>query len=216
MLNRLRIFVFVAILAVLYSCDRERVRQIPISAFFKNPEKSFFRLSPDGKFVSYLKPYKGRQNLFIQSLADGKERMATSFTDYSVRDYAWTYNDQIAMSQDDIAADEFKMFALDVPTLKIREILSLSKGRIFFLGNPTSQERDIVTIRMNKRDPANFDIYKLNVKTGELKTYLVNPGNITEWFPDDDGKIRLVKASDGVDETILYRANENVPFKPII
>ena len=77
-------------------------------------------------------------------------------------------------------------------------------------------EPDVVTIRMNKRDPANFDIYKLNIKTGDLTTYLVNPGNITEWFPDDDGKIRLVKASDGVDETILYRPDDNAPFKPII
>ena len=77
-------------------------------------------------------------------------------------------------------------------------------------------EPDVVTISMNKRDPANLDIYKLNVKTAELKPYLINPGNITEWFPDDDGKIRLVKSSDGVDETILYRANDNMPFKPII
>jgi dipeptidyl aminopeptidase/acylaminoacyl peptidase len=192
------------------------VRQIPISDFFKNAERSFFRLSPDGKYVSYLKPYKGRQNLFIQSLADGKEQMVTSFADYSVSNYSWTYNNEIVLSQDIISLDEFKMFALDVPTLKLREVISLNNGRIFLLGNPNKQEPDVITIRMNKRDPANFDIYKLNIKTGELKTYLVNPGNITEWFPDDDGKIRLVKASDGVDETILYRPNDNTPFRPII
>jgi dipeptidyl aminopeptidase/acylaminoacyl peptidase len=215
MLNRLRILFFIVVVA-LYSCNGNKVRQIPVNDFFKISEKSFFRISPDGKYVSYLKPYKGRQNLFIQTLADGKERMATAFTDYSVRDYAWTYNDQIAVSQDIISIDEYKMFALDASTLKIREILSLDKGRIFLLNNYNKQEPDVVTIRMNKRDPANFDIYKLNIKTGELKPYLVNPGNITEWFPDDDGKIRLVKASDGVDETILYRADDKGSFKPII
>ncbi len=198
------------------SCNQEQVRQIPISDFFKNPEKSFFRLSPDGKYISYLKPYKGRQNLFIQSLADGKEQMATSFADYSVGNYSWTYSNQIALIQDVISLDEFKLFALDVPTMKLRSVLTLDKGRIRILNNRNKGEPDVITISMNKRDPTNFDIYKVNIRTGELKPYLINPGNITEWFPDDDGKIRLVKSSDGVDETILYRPNDDAPFKPII
>ncbi|HTD98692.1 MAG TPA: prolyl oligopeptidase family serine peptidase [Mucilaginibacter sp.] len=217
MLNRLRVLLFVFVTSVLYSCKQDQVRQIPISDFFKNAQESFFRISPDGKYVSYLKSYQGRQNLFIKSLADGKERMATSFTDYSVRDYSWTYSGQIVLSQDIISNDEFKMYALDVSTLKIRDILSLEKGGVIrLLNNRNKQEPDVITIGMNKRDPANFDIYKLNIKTSELKPYLVNPGNITEWFPDDDGKIRLAKTSDGVDETILYRKDDNAPFKPII
>lgn len=216
MLNQVKFLFFFLITTVLFSCTSEEVRQIPISDFFKNPDKIFFRLSPDGKYVSYLKPYKGRQNLFIKSLTDGQERMATSFDDYSVSNYSWTYDNQIVVGQDVISLDEFKMYALDVPTLAIREILSLNKGRIRILNNRNKSEPDVITISMNKRDPANFDIYKLNVKTGDLKPYLVNPGNITEWFPDDDGKIRIVKSSDGVDETILYRPNDNTPFKPII
>jgi dipeptidyl aminopeptidase/acylaminoacyl peptidase len=217
MLNRLRVLFLISIISVLYSCQQDKVRQIPISDFFKNAEESFFRISPDGAYVSYLKPYQGRQNLFIKSLADGKERRATSFTDYSVRDYSWAYNGQIVLSQDIISNDEFKMYALEASTLKIRDILSLEKGGVIrLLNNRNKLEPDVITIAMNKRDPANFDIYKLNIKTSELTPYLVNPGNITEWFPDDDGKIRLAKTSDGVDETILYRQNDKAPFKPII
>src|SRR6195952_4646169 len=216
MLHRLRFLFFISTIGLFAACQQEHVKQIPISDFFKSPEKTFFGLSPDGKYVSFLKPYKGRQNLFIQSLADGKEQVATSFEDYSVRNYSWTYNNRIVLIQDVISIDEYKMYALDVPELKLRDIMALDKGRINILSNRTKGEPDVVTISMNKRDPANFDIYKLNVKTGELKPYLINPGNITEWFPDDDGKIRLGKSSDGVDETILYRANDNAPFKTII
>jgi dipeptidyl aminopeptidase/acylaminoacyl peptidase len=75
---------------------------------------------------------------------------------------------------------------------------------------------DVITVAMNKRDPVNFDVYRLNVKTGELKPYLLNPGNITKWYPDADGRIRLVKVSDGVNESILYRTTDKAPFKPII
>ena len=216
MRNKVRIWLSLMLLCAFYACKRHEVRQIPISDFFKTPEESVFRLSPDGKYISYLKAYKGHQNLFIKSLADDKEQRATSFSDYSVREYSWTYNNQVVFIRDIISLDEYSMSALDVPTLKSREILSIEKGRIRLLNNQNKISPDIITIAMNKRDPANFDIFKLNIKNGELKPYIINPGNLTEWFPDDDGKIRLVKASDGVDETILYRANDNLPFKPII
>jgi len=218
MLNRTRIWLFVVLLFALGSCKEHEVRQIPVSDFFKTPEESIFRLSPDGKYITYTKPYgpQKQQNLFIRSLADGKEQVATQFADYPVRDYSWTYSNQIVFIQDIIAEDQFKMFALDINTLKTREVLSIDKGRIRLLNNRNRQAPDIVTLSMNKRDPANFDIYRLNIRTGELRMYLRNPGNITEWFPDDDGKIRLVKSSDGVDETIMFRAGDDAPFTPII
>ncbi|MEO6981212.1 MAG: prolyl oligopeptidase family serine peptidase [Mucilaginibacter sp.] len=215
MLKHLRILSFIYITAIFSAC-RHHARQIPIIDFFKTPEKVVYRVSPDGKYLSYLKPYKDKQNIFIQSLAEGKVQMATSFTDYSVRgDYYWTYNNEIVFFQDNIASDEIKMFALDISTLKTTPIISQKKVRIAILGRDR-QEPDVITVRMNKRDPANFDIYRLNIKTGELKPYLVNPGNITQWYPDANGKIRLVRASDGVDESILYRPNDSAPFKRII
>jgi dipeptidyl aminopeptidase/acylaminoacyl peptidase len=216
MFKPLRIFLFIFAIANLCACSRQKVREIPIADFFKTPEKIEFKISPDGKYISYLKPYKDKQNLFIQSLSDGKEQLATSFTDYPVRyDYFWTYNDQIVFSQDVIALDEFKVFTLDVSTLKVRNIFSEEKVRIALICL-NKKEPDIITIRMNKRDPANFDVYRLNIKTGGLIPYLINPGNFTQWYPDADGKIRLVREYDGVDENILYRRNDNAPFKRII
>jgi dipeptidyl aminopeptidase/acylaminoacyl peptidase len=210
-----KILLFIYVITALTTC-KQKAAPIPIIDFFKTPEKVAYRISPDGKYISYLKPYKDKQNLFIQSLANGKAQMATSFTDYSVRgDYFWTYNNKLVFFQDVIAVDEIKMFDLDVSDLKVHPVLSQKKVRIAVIGR-NKQEPDIITVRMNKRDSANFDVYRLNIKTGELNPYLVNPGNITQWYPDADGKIRLVKASDGVDESILYRPNDKEPFKRII
>jgi dipeptidyl aminopeptidase/acylaminoacyl peptidase len=215
MLKLFRTLLFIYVITALSAC-KQKAAPIPVIDFFKTPEKVSYRISPDGKYISYLKPYKDKQNLFIQSLAGGKEQMATSFTDYSIRgDYFWTYNNEIVFFQDIITVDEIRMFALDVSTLKAQIIISPKKVRIAVIGRD-KDEPDVVTIRMNKRDSANFDIYKLNIKTKQLNPYLVNPGNITQWFPDADGKIRLVRASDGVDETILYRPNDKAPFKRII
>ncbi|HEX8018912.1 S9 family peptidase [Mucilaginibacter sp.] len=216
MLSRVRFFLVVSCIIAFFSCNRNKVRQIPIIDFFKTPERSFYRISPDGKYVSYLKPFKDKQNIFIQSLADGKERMVTQFEDYSIRgDYFWTFNNQLVFSQDLIATDSVKMYAFDVATDKSRIILSLGNVRVGLV-NRNRQQPDIITIKTNERDPGNFDVYRLNVKTGEMNTYLLNPGNITEWFADPDGKIRLERASDGVNETILFRPDEDKPFKAII
>ncbi len=215
MLGRLRSLLFVTVLLFACACKQNNVRQIPVNDFFKTPEKSFFKISPDGKYISYLKPYKDKQNIYIRSLADGTEQMATTFTDYSVRDYTWTYNNQIVFTQDIIAVDEFRIYTLDVATLKFKNLLNLDKARIRIL-NRNRQQPDVITVAMNKRDPVNFDVYRLNVKTGELKPYLLNPGNITKWYPDPNGNIRLVKVSDGVNESILYRADVNASFKSII
>src|SRR5437868_652933 len=125
MLGRVRFFLVVSCIIAFFSCNRNKVRQIPIIDFFKTPERSFYRISPDGKYVSYLRPFKDKQNIFIQSLADGKERMVTRFEDYSIRgDYFWTYNNQLVFSQDLIATDSVKMYAFDVATDKSRTILS--------------------------------------------------------------------------------------------
>jgi len=200
---------------MLNSCKHNSAPQIPVSDFFSAPQKSAFKISPDGKYVSYLKPYKERLNLFVKTLADGKETRVTSFTDYSVHDHNWTYNNQLIFSQDVIATDILKFYTLDVATLKLHLVISGKNLKIKFVSR-IKEDPNIINIAFNKRDQSNFDVYRLNLNTGGLTPYLVNPGNFTEWFADPDGKIRLVKASDGVNETILYRVDDNSPFKQII
>src|ERR1700748_1318993 len=127
MLKRFGLLFIACVTAVLSGCTHH-ASPIPVIDFFKTPEKVAYRISPDGKYISYLKPYKDKQNLFIQSLDGGKEQMATSFTDYSVRgDYNWTYNNDIVFFQDDIAQDEIKMFTLDIESLKVTPIISQKK-----------------------------------------------------------------------------------------
>jgi dipeptidyl aminopeptidase/acylaminoacyl peptidase len=216
MINHFKFFFLGLLIIAFSSCHQTTIRQIPVRDFFKTPEKTYFKISPDGKYISYLEPYKDKQNLFVKSLADGKAEMVTSFTDYGVRDYFWTYNNQIVLSQDIIALDEFKMYALDVATRKLREVISLGSNVRFKILSKDKVNPDVITCALNKRDPANSDVYRLNIRTGELKPYLINPGNMTDWFPDPDGKIRLVLSSDGVNRTILFRKDEKSPFKPII
>jgi dipeptidyl aminopeptidase/acylaminoacyl peptidase len=216
--RRLKALVLIFAAVAFFAC-KNNTATIPIEDFFKIPEKTAFKISPDGKHISYLKKYKGKSNIFIQSLTNGKEIQATSFEDQAVRgDYNWTYDNQILFGRDDRSHPDHPsvtLVALDIKTLKTKTVLAVGKAKIFIL-NKSILTPDIITVGMNKRDSVNFDVYRLNIKTGELKTYLVNPGNIKEWLVDVDGKIRLVKSTDGIDETILYRPNDKAPFRPIM
>ena len=216
MLNHFKLIFLTLLISTFFSCQQSEQKQIPINDFFKTPEKTFFKISPDGQYLSYLKPYKDKQNLFIQSLINGKERMATSFEDNPIRDYFWTYNNQLVFSQDVTDLDEVKMYALDASTLQIRTLITAPPKTRIRLLNRSKKQPNVITINMNKRNQGTFDVYRLNLQTNVLNMYITNPGNITDWYPDNDGKIRLAKATDGVDETILYRANDNAPFKPNI
>src|SRR5262249_31180021 len=71
-------------------------------------------------------------------------------------------------------------------------------------------------IGMNKRNPETFDVYRINLKTGELALVAENPGNIMRWITDHAGRIRVAITTDGVNQSMLYRADESSPFATVI
>ncbi len=216
LMRRLYCLWILCIVAVLLNaCSNNGVREIPVISFFKTPEKSAFHISPNGKYISYLKLYQDKLNIFVQAVAVGKESRVTSFADYPVKDYFWSLDNKLIFNKDLTDINQYQLFALDMQDMKPKKLLSLTKVRLKLLSR-NHNSKDWINIVTNKRDSTTFDVYKLNIQTGELKLYIKNPGNITEWYPASEGNIRLAKASDGVNETILFRQDDAHPFKPII
>ncbi len=215
-MRRLRYLLILCVIAAIFdSCSDTSVRKIPVISFFKTPEKSLFHISPNGKYISYLKNYQQKLNIYIQCIEDGKESRVTSFTDYPVKDYFWSLNNELVFNKDLIDLNQYQLFAVNMQDRKLKKLLSLAKVR-FRLISRNHNNKDWINIAMNKRDSAIFDVYKLNTQTGELKPYIKNPGNITEWYPASEGNIQLAKASDGVNEKILFRQDDAHEFKTII
>ena len=53
-------------------------------------------------------------------------------------------------------------------------------------------------IQMNKENPQVFDVYRINVNSGDMTVVGQNPGNITGWQTDHNGKLRMAITTDGV------------------
>jgi dipeptidyl aminopeptidase/acylaminoacyl peptidase len=47
---------------------------------------------------------------------------------------------------------------------------------------------------MNKRDPRLFDVYKVNLASGELALDTENPGDVSGWLADNDMKVRAAQS----------------------
>lgn len=84
-------------------------QQFPIRDFFSNPEKAYFRLSEDGKTLSFMQPVdvgdgKRRHNVFVQPLdgskPTGDARKITSETARDISMYYWKGDGRVLYEKD--------------------------------------------------------------------------------------------------------------------
>ena len=64
-------------------------REIPLKDFFKNPEKTSYHVSPNGKYISFLAPYNDRLNIFIQKTGTDESTRITNIADRDISGYFW-------------------------------------------------------------------------------------------------------------------------------
>ncbi|MCS6982317.1 MAG: S9 family peptidase [Flavobacteriales bacterium] len=189
--------------------------EIALEDFFRNPEKAAFRVSPDGRFISFLAPWKSRLNIFVQEIGSAEEpRRITADTVRDIRSYFWK-DDRILYLQDIGGDENFQLFSCNIRGEDVLPLTPFPKVLTIIIDD-LEEDPDHMIIGLNKRNPEVFDPYRINVRTGRMELLYENPGDITEWVTDHEGKLRLAVRTDGVNSTILYRKDEKSPFQEVI
>lgn len=199
---------------IFLSVDLFAQNQIPLRDFFRNPEKANYQLSPDGKFLSFLSPYNGRLNIFVKNLATGSETRITDAKERDITIYFWKGNNKICYLQDVGGDENYKLYVVDKDGSEFKVLTPFDKVVTQIVDDLRDNDNEML-IALNKRNPMVFDVYRINVNTGDMIMIAENPGNITEWQTDHEGKLRIAIATDGVNTSLLYRENEEEPFKVI-
>ncbi len=75
-------------------------KQIPLEDFFRNPNANSYDLSPDGKWLAFMQPWKNRMNLFIRPTEGGTAKRITNETERNIDRYFWKGNDRIIFFKD--------------------------------------------------------------------------------------------------------------------
>ncbi|MFZ4463101.1 MAG: S9 family peptidase [Bacteroidales bacterium] len=203
-------------LVITQSLMAQKPELIPLEDFFKNPDRTSFNISPDGKYISYLAPFESRLNIFVQKVGSEKATRITSETDRDIAGYFWANNSRILFLKDSGGDENFALYGVDYNG-KNPKCLTCFEGVRTQIIDDLEDQPDEVIIGLNKRNPQVFDPYRLNIKTGEMTMLAENPGNIQGWMTDHDGKLRVAFAIvDGINTQVLYRATEQDEFKPIL
>lgn len=201
-----------------YACKQTptQVREIPMEDFFKNPEKTSYAISPDGSYFSFRAPWEGRMNIFVQQVGEEEATQITFETDRDISGYFWANDERILFLKDNGGDENFKLYGVNIDGSNPICLTDFENVRTGIIDRLEDIPNEII-ISMNRRVPQVFDPYRLNIVTGELTLLYENPGNITGWLTDHDGKLRVAIAmTDMVNTTILYRETETDEFKPVL
>jgi dipeptidyl aminopeptidase/acylaminoacyl peptidase len=193
----------------------DRAKRIPLRDFFKNPEKSSFQVSPDGKNISFMQPYQNRMNVFVQPRAGGEAIRVTGETERDVAGYFWKGPRRIVYLKDFKGDENFHLVVVDADGANLVDLTPFDKVRTMIIDDRYEQDDEMI-IAMNKRNAEVFDVYRVDLKTKQLTLVAENPGNVTGWETDHAGRVRLAITTDGVNTSILHRADESRPFETAI
>ena len=188
---------------------------IPMEDFFRNPEKSSFRISPDGNHIAYMKPWETRMNVFVLDIANSEETRLTSSKERSIYGFLWLGNNRIGYVKDDGGDENMHFYAVNIDGSNEIDLTPYENVKATIVDD-LDDDPEHVILGLNKRNEQIFDPYRVNVNNGQMEMIAENPGNISGWMTDHDGKLRIAITSDGVNTSLLYRGSESDPFKSIL
>lgn len=190
-------------------------KYIPIEDFFKNPTKTAYSVSPDGTHIAFMQAWHNRMNVFVQKRGSDEAVRVTSAEKRDIASYFWANNTVIAFLQDTGGDENFQLFTVEKDGRNEKNVTPFKDVRVEIIDELENND-DEMLIAMNKRNPQLFDVYRLNIATGNLTMIAENPGTISGWMTDHDGKLRIATTTDGVNTGVLYRKTEQDSFVSIM
>ena len=191
--------------------------EMPLEDFFKNSIISNLQLSPNGKYLAYLKPYKKRMNIYYRPLDESlPEKRLTNQTNRDISAFAWKGNDTLIFLKDFKGDENFHVFRTSIKEEKEKDLTPFHKTKVQIIDFLEDISKDHILIGTNQRNKAVFDVYRLNIRTGDTQLIAENPGSFIGWKTDHEGKLRVAVSSEGLKSSVYYREKEDDNFEKII
>ena len=164
---------------------------IPRRVLFSNPQKASARISPNGKWLSFLAPVDGILNVWVARIADvGQAKPITSDTTRDIRGHSWAYTgEHILYSQDKEGDENWHIYATTVATGETKDLTPLENVHAT-IQNVSRKFPNELLIGLNDRIPQLHDIYRVDILTGERALVQQNEG-VVAYVTDEDFQIRF-------------------------
>ncbi len=201
----------------------ETTQGIPLidrELFFGDPEISRPNLSPDGKYIAFIKPYQKVRNIWVKGIDESFEQARPVTADTRpVMAYFWSRDAKyILYVQDKDGNENFHIYAVDprsdadgdtgVPAA--RNLTDIKGVRAAIYSVPKSKPGEII-VGLNDRDPAYSDVYKIDLSTGKRTLLIKNTQQVASFIYDLHGNVRLaVRQTEDAGTEILKVAGDQL------
>jgi len=191
--------------------------------FFGDPKIAGAQISPNGEYISFLKPYKGVRNIYVKKRGEPfEEAIPVTADDRPVSGYFWSQDSQyILYVQDKGGNENFHVYAVDpkaeprqetgVPPAKDLTPMEGIRAQIYSVPEHTPGK---ILVGLNDRDASYHDVYEVSIFSGERDLLFKNTQNLSGYTFDRKGNLRLAsrQTDDGGTEILRY---EQDTFKRI-
>lgn len=182
-----------------------------VADYFKTPEAFSFQLSPDGKFISYMKRREtGERDIYLKETSTQIETLLLKQEEDLIRGYYWATDNRILYMQDKGGNENYHVFGIDINGENKKELTPYEAVKVNIIESLKEDETHVI-VQMNKDNPQQEEPYRLNIDTGEIiKLYTVNAGDppVSGYNFDRKGNLRAVnRIVDGINSEILYNIN---------
>lgn len=163
---------------------------IPVDALFGNPERTQPRISPDGSKLAYLAPDEGVLNVWVGEVGSQEFKPVTHDRLRGIQQYEWAYDGRHILYLQDIGGDEnWRLHTVDVTNGEDIDRTPFDGVQTQILGISERVPHEVV-LAVNRDNPQHHDVYRLDLRSGELTKELTNPG-FDGWVVDHDLVVRV-------------------------
>ena len=179
--------------------------------FFDDPEISAAQLSPNGEFITFMRPFNKVRNIWIKKAgAPFSDARALTFSaKRPIPAYFWSRDAKnVLYIQDNDGDENFNVYAIDPSAAKPEpRNLTNAKGVTTRIYSAPKNDPDTFYIGINDRDKAWHDLYKLKLSTGEKTLMRQNTDKINGWYFDLTGKLRAADRTNAKGDTEILRVD---------
>ena len=185
--------------------------------FFGNPEIAGAQISPDGKWVAFLKPWKETRNVWVKKTGEpySAAKLVTAEPKRPIPGFFWSRDSKrILFVQDKDGDENYNVWMVDpaaspeagkeAPSAKN---LTDAKGARAMITSVPRSDPDTIYVGLNDRDPAWHDLYKVKISTGERTLVRKNTERIAGWVFDRKGTLRLAMRTTDKGDTEILRVD---------
>jgi len=188
---------------------------IPREKLFGNPDKIAVRISNDGSKISFVAPLDGVLNIWVgpagspakaKPITDDKQRGIRSY--FGAKD-----NNHIIYTQDKKGDENWRLYSVNIATLEKKDLTPADNVRASVL-KLSSDFPEEMLIQLNDRVPEYFDIYKVNIVSGDRELVYKNTEQYASFIADDQFNLRFGYKMLPTGDSEVYSFENNDPNAP--